>query len=147
VKADLDKCLRSILLESFLGWPNSGTQSIDRIQKSGDGRMIELENALEQLETELGIVRPLGGMGLPFGLRYKDVLKHVQGKLCPRANDIRATLQRPGTDIFTIIADFIASEITSTPFVFTTLARYVALYGLERFCADPAGIAQHPSRE
>ena len=109
--------------------------------------MTDLEQALEDLRKEIGLQRPLSGMGIPFSLRYKEVLEHVKNKICPKAESLSKSLGSRPFEMGVLLLDAVMSLVTQTPFIATALSRAIMQYGIERFCADPLGIEEVNARD
>ena|SRR5260221_14590960 len=97
-----------------------------------------VENALEALEGEWGIQKPMGAAPGTAFARYQEVLEELRHRLCPRARQIKQALQSPGVDAAAVITDTIIAVVTKSPIPAAAISTKLAIVGIERFCQDPA---------
>lgn len=99
-----------------------------------------LENALTLLEEELSLAAPLGASKNNPRLRYLFVLEEIRKRICPHAAQILKTADSKEAELATIVTDALLSYVTALPFVATTVAKYLCISGLSKFCEDPGSI-------
>ena len=103
-----------------------------------------LNNALEVLEQQWGIVPPMGSDQMPDRTRFQAVLNRLARVLCSRKNEVLAVLNSHTLDGATIAADAFGSWVLDYPFVYTQIFRRLAIIGIDRFCANPSSIFDDP---
>lgn len=104
---------------------------------------MDLPSALEALETSVGMKAPFGADRLPPESRYSQIILFLRDIICPKATEILARLKKEGTTLVTIISDILLATFSGTPIPVTTVAKSIAIVGVERFCTDPTAILSH----
>jgi hypothetical protein len=100
----------------------------------------DLRDALIQLETAMGIGRPIGAAELPDEIRFFRVLTALRDILCPRVSQLVLAADTTTGDLATIVADVIVMAVGRVPVPATTIAKHIAEIGVERFCKTPAAL-------
>lgn len=101
---------------------------------------LTIKEALASLEEELNITLPIGATNLPPAIRFRSVLMYLKERLCPHKVQIRAHVDSDGSELATVIADTLLSALASIPLPVATVAKRLAMIGLDRFCDEPESL-------
>tara|TARA_R110000744_G_scaffold362356_2_gene470394 strand:+ start:7381 stop:8931 length:1551 start_codon:yes stop_codon:yes gene_type:complete len=101
----------------------------------------ELQNALELLESKAGIEASEARLaGLPFAVRFRQILFVIHQKICPRAHEIQKTMESDELSLGTVLCDVLVSSFSGLPAPCATISQQIARVGLKRFCASPVSL-------
>ncbi len=102
---------------------------------------IELENALEAVEANLGIgIGELRVAGMPPYARFSRVLKAIRECVCPKSEDILAAITSDEVSLSSVICDVLLSSVSGIPAPCATISQHIARIGLKRFCLYPESL-------
>lgn len=101
---------------------------------------MEIDEALVQIEREVGIRPPIGASELPLAARFRAVLLDLKSRLCSRRDAIRERMDSDGSELATVIADTLLSSLSQVPLPVATVSKRIAAIGLDRFCRQPTSL-------
>jgi hypothetical protein len=104
---------------------------------------MKIQDALSALERELHINAPFGLDQLPPETRYQQVLYQLQQTICPHREAILTRLRSEGLSLTTCVFDSLLSTFAGIPTPVSTIAKGIAVVGLEKFCTNPASILNY----
>ncbi len=102
--------------------------------------MLTIEQALEAIESEIGILPPMGAQRLSKDSRYRQVLQAIKNKICPEKKRIQKLIKSKKADLTTSISDIFLSWIIGCPAPIATISRQIADVGLDVFCKNPNSV-------
>lgn len=99
---------------------------------------MDIFEALEKLEAELGIVPPMGAGKIPPRARYHRVLARIRDVICPKLKQAETHIKAEKGSFVAIISDAILVGLANLELPATTIARSIVIIGIDNFCLDPA---------
>lgn len=100
----------------------------------------ELLDALSEIEQALELQPPIGAAELPPELRYFRILEFLRERICPAISTIVDFSKKPQGEIVSILIDILISQLSNVPIPVATVAKYIAILGVERFCSNPSNL-------
>lgn len=101
---------------------------------------MELIAALEAFESEMRIPQPRGANNLPPRVRYRAILALLRNRLCPHLSKSTDILKLEQATLIAAISDAILLYVATLEVPAISIARSIAIVGIENFCKDPSSI-------